>query len=760
MKKNILLLVLAIACALTCAFAFAACNDGTHTTHNWSATYTQDGDRHYQTCDGCNEKKYAEHDFTNGNCVCGKEKPSSGHTHQWATADWQKNDTHHWHECTASGCDVTDNSQKNGYGEHDFTNGNCVCGKVRPLSSAEVTAAQWQSIIVDMGVIGVDSNVTLTTYLPDGSEYYVYEIAVGRNKFLVAGNNENSAVYIEWDKNSYNSETKTYACNLFTYDTNAWVCEVAELTLDIDWDLQLFVLQYMQYDNFEYNNQDGTYHSKQTVTISLKDDLGVEVSDMSVKFDNGKITEIEGNFVQVINGERRSLGVLEYKFTKYGETTVTLPSNVHTHAWVADGDKTDVAATCTTVGIHYVKCSCGAENTEEIPVNTNAHSWNDGEITTPATCTANGVKTYTCNHNSQHTKTEDIDIDTAAHNWNDGEITTPATCTANGVKTFTCNHNNQHTKTEDIPKTAHTYGDNLVCTECGAHKPSDGLRYKLSNDGTYYTVSKGTCADTEIYIPSTYYGKPVTSIGECAFYCCSSLTSITIPDSVTSIGIQAFQGCSHLTSITIPDSVTSIGDYAFSDCRVLTSITISDSVTSIGDCEFFLCVSLTSITIPNSVRSIGRQAFGSCRSLTSITIPDGVTSIGDKTFSSCSNLTTVTIPDSVTSIGDDAFKDCPIETATIPAIACRYIRNSELKTVVITSGNTIGADVFWNCSSLTSVTIPDSVTRISTYAFNGCSSLTSITFNGTKEQWYEIGLSIDVDNCTVHCTDGDIAKEN
>ena len=85
-----------------------------------------------------------------------------------------------------------------------------------------------------------------------------------------------------------------------------------------------------------------------------------------------------------------------------------------------------------------------------------------------------------------------------------------------------------------------------------------------------------------------------------AFYNCSSLTSITIPDSVTTIGANAFYSCSSLKSITIPDSVTSIGDYSFYDCKSLTSVTISDSVTRIGWDAFNACPSLKYVFYPGS----------------------------------------------------------------------------------------------------------------------------------------------------------------
>ena len=213
----------------------------------------------------------------------------------------------------------------------------------------------------------------------------------------------------------------------------------------------------------------------------------------------------------------------------------------------------------------------------------------------------------------------------------------------------------------------------------------------------------------------------MTSIGDYAFSYCSSLTSITIPNSVTSIGSSAFQYCSSLTSVTIPNSVTSIGDCTFSDCSSLTSITIPNSVTSIGYNAFAECSSLTSITIPNSVTSIGYAAFAECSSLTSITIPNSVTSIDNSTFYGCSSLTSITIPNSVTSIGGSAFSYCSsLTSVTIP-----------------NSVTSIGEYAFSGCRNITVASLPENLTIIKKQLFSGCSKLQSIIIPASVEYIYQ-----------------------
>ena len=279
---------------------------------------------------------------------------------------------------------------------------------------------------------------------------------------------------------------------------------------------------------------------------------------------------------------------------------------------------------------------------------------------------------------------------------------------------------------------------------------------QAATSGYYtYTVSDGKATITDcntsisgdITIPSTLGGYPVTSIGNWAFSDCTSLGSVTIPDSVTSIGVRAFSGCSSLTSVTIPDGVTSIDISAFYECTSLTSVTIPDSVTSIGNYAFYRCTSLTSVTIPDSVTSIDISAFSDCTSLESVTIGDSVTSIGDSAFRECTNLTSVTIPDSVTSIGEGAFSGCSSLTSVTIGNSVTSIGNSafyncyRLTSVTIPDRVTsIGNSAFFNCNRLTGVTIGNSVTSIGDYAFSNCTSLTDVYYAGNRTQWNSISV--------------------
>ena len=252
--------------------------------------------------------------------------------------------------------------------------------------------------------------------------------------------------------------------------------------------------------------------------------------------------------------------------------------------------------------------------------------------------------------------------------------------------------------------------------------------------------------DTALKLPENYNGENY-KIHNYAFFCCTNLTSIEIPNSVTSIGTSAFSGCTGLTSIEIPDSITNIGTSAFSGCTGLTSIEIADSVTSIGDNVFNSCTGLTSITIPDSVKSIGNFAFYSCTNLTSITIPHRVTSIGTRAFDGCGSLVEVINKSSLNIIagrfdygyvGYYAIEVHTGESKIVNQDGYLFYANSFIKyigndTALKLPENYNGGNyrihdyAFYECENLTNIEIPNNVTSIGKSAFYGCTGLTSIT---------------------------------
>ncbi len=317
-------------------------------------------------------------------------------------------------------------------------------------------------------------------------------------------------------------------------------------------------------------------------------------------------------------------------------------------------------------------------------------------------------------------------------------------------------------------------------------------------------ITSSQWKDNVGYVVEANISDGVTSTG--SFYGCSSLTSVTIPDSVTSIGSYAFYGCSSLTSVTIPNDVMSIGEYAFYGCSSLTNVTIPNKVVSIGR-NAFANSGLARVTIPDSVTSIGSYAFctneplavyindiftwvnikrpydcegggdvyyAQCFSdiklyineqeVTELAIPYGVQKIDKYLFCGCNSLTNVTIPDSVTSIGDYAFCGCSsLTNVTIPdsvtSISYRAFSDcSSLTSVTIPDSVTsIGVSAFSGCSSLTSVTIPDSVTSIGYRAFYGCSSLTSVTIL-SKTATFGSYVFNNCDNVTIYGYAGSTAE--
>lgn len=225
-----------------------------------------------------------------------------------------------------------------------------------------------------------------------------------------------------------------------------------------------------------------------------------------------------------------------------------------------------------------------------------------------------------------------------------------------------------------------------------------------------------------------------TIAGE-AFYWCSKITSVTIPDSVVTIGEYAFYNCDGLTRVTLPESVTTIARAAFDLCDKLQSINIPSGVKEIGDWAFTGCKALKSVTIPGTVEKIGTGAYCACTALTTVKVNSGVKEIGTAAFQGCTALSSITVADSVTKIGQIAFGATKYyKTSTNWKNNALYIGNhligvkgSVSGTYAVKDGTkAISQDAFYECTSVTDIEIPASVTGIMPGAFRKCSSLEKI----------------------------------
>ena len=274
--------------------------------------------------------------------------------------------------------------------------------------------------------------------------------------------------------------------------------------------------------------------------------------------------------------------------------------------------------------------------------------------------------------------------------------------------------------------------------------------YSVLDDGTI-EITGYNGSEENVDVPPEIDGKSVTRIGESAFYNCSNLTSVTLPDGVTSIDIQAFEFCENLTNVTLPDSLISIGNWAFNCCYRLTSITIPHSVTSIGESAFNGCSSFKFIDVASensnyiSVNGVlfnkdktELKCYPAGKTDESYVFPDNVIAISAFAFSSCEHLTSIAIPDSVIYVDSYAFYNC-----------------TSLKTVVIpASVEYIEFEAFYNCSSLKEVTIPASVKFISDEAFGYYYDMKVDGFkinyvNNTWGHWYATKNGFSDEACLV-----------
>lgn len=221
-------------------------------------------------------------------------------------------------------------------------------------------------------------------------------------------------------------------------------------------------------------------------------------------------------------------------------------------------------------------------------------------------------------------------------------------------------------------------------------------------------------------ITEVVIGSGITGIGDNSFRGCYSMQTVSMPDSLQSIGEYAFAGCFSVEAIIVPDSVQTIGERAFWNSGIK-KLVLGSGVENCGALICLDCSNLESVTFKEGIKSIGEKAFYDCSNISKIELPDGLKHIGEAAFCQCSSVREIVIGQGLTEIPANLFDSCKSETLVIPE--------------GVTS---IGIGVFYGNKTLTSVTLPSTLTSIGKYAFTQCGNLKDVDFNGTKEQWQAI----------------------
>ncbi len=709
MKRKVLCAILSPICLLACALGLVACDDGN----------------------------------------------PPAHTHSWSTV-WEKDDTHHWHDCVVADCPITDNSQKNGYAEHDFSDGDCVCGKVNLAANLKFELEPDNASYAITGIL--DNTITELT-LPD-----IYNRKpVSRINYMAFSDCRRLTSVTIPDSITSIEEYAFAGCSSLTEVTfGNQLKSIGDYVFDGCRKLTTITIP----DNLKSIGE-GAFNGCAIETAAIPAIACSSVNTFTLKT------------VVITSGDR----IDDEAFLNCSSlATVTISDSVKSIGESAFGNcvsLTDITIPdeVTDIGKDaFYNCSV---KTATIPASA-IESIPKTILNTVVITSGNSIDEYAFNYCINLTSvTIPESVNTIGENaFNHcnklktvsykGEIT--GWCDISGLSNLTKNVSDLTLLINGRELTELTVPNTVTFIPAYAFYNCTGLTSVTLSDSVTEVgeYAFNGCPIENAVIPaiacrsvnnSALKTVTITSgneIGENAFLNCTRLSSITIPESVTNIGKKAFNGCTSLTGITLPYSITNIAESAFYYCenlktvsyrgdikgwleinglnnlmtaisgvslyingRELTRLTIPDSVTAIPNYAFSNCVNLTDVTIPDSVTSIGTGAFNKCRNLTSVNVPDSVTSINNYTFRNCVSLTSIILPDGVTRIGIGAFDGCRnLTSVNVPD-----------------SVTTLYDETFRNCISLTSITIPDSVTSIYN-SFDGCSNLKTFSYSGDLTGWF------------------------
>lgn len=296
----------------------------------------------------------------------------------------------------------------------------------------------------------------------------------------------------------------------------------------------------------------------------------------------------------------------------------------------------------------------------------------------------------------------------------------------------------------------------------------EDLNYEITEDGSI-TITNCMQSAVTCTIPESIDGKTVTQIADSAFAECYFLEEVVIPDTVTGIGRQAFSACSALESVTMPSKITQLGAGVFDGCSELKTVVIPQGIEELPQAAFYECTALEQVTLPEGICTIGSEAFYGCASLQTVVLPESTDAIADYAFQGCTALEEITFPAGVQNLGGYIFQDCnaltaihvdeanpmfcdrngvlftkdgvtlvrypqhaPAQSYRIPD-GCTQLANgsfvdaANLRQIDLNQATVYGQDVFFRCTGLENVVLPEGTAELFGSAFAYCSALKSIT---------------------------------
>lgn len=477
------------------------------------------------------------------------------------------------------------------------------------------------------------------------------------------------------------------------------------------------------------------------------------------------------NVVNQTEATCKTEGVIYYGCIKCGESTEKFTPKVE-HKW---GDWYVILdPTVNTTGLEGRACEwCGETETRETAQLDHEHNYelvNEKE----KNCYEDGFKEYQCSCGESYIET----IYTSGHSFSEWDVIKDATCTETGTKERECTKCD-HSETVTIPLKDHNLVEG-VCSVCGATDTSY-LTFSLNSDGLGYTVTDCSSKVTDVIVPATYRGLPVTNVKKGAFSDCANIKYLSIPFVGGSIEPSygeemlvgyifgsSFGNGQNISGVgymyALPSSLTTIvvtggniSDYAFYNCENLKKLVIEEPVSSIGKNALDYCIGLEEIVFPDTMKTINSRFYNltslrkvdlsNCTELTSLNmfydmanleeviLPDSVETF--KGFNMCPKLVKINVPSNLTEIAQNFLYDCPLVTSIeipegVTKIGINAFYNSGITSVNIPSSVlTIGWSAFQNCVNLVNVEFEEGVESIGDNAFQNCIKLKEVVLPST-----------------------------